>query len=333
MDKYSKAMKWQMDEQNRIRSPKHLNEQIIDREQFNICFLDTKNRIVKALGMNQEANAENISIKLLFDEIGETNATNVALYVPRRVTVAEQYHLQKISKKLGDFGLDMLDMIQEIDGELHSYKQEQFLKTNQELVCERDAAFEILKAYQVPQKNPTFKRKQKERFQQQLEELYPRISPDNLKKMVTMCQQLVQQQREHFVCFDVLETEIQPRIVFVGSRTTIQIDRFEVLHATPGTKGIVLAHNHPSGDFKPSEHDIACTKQLAELGKELGITIYDHLVIGQCGVYSLAEQKQELKLAKSACQCEPTHPSQDLYEFCQIEPHATIETKKQEQNR
>jgi len=51
-----------------------------------------------------------------------------------------------------------------------------------------------------------------------------------------------------------------------------------------GANGIILAHNHPSGDPVPSPSDIAVTKQLCEAGDILGIRVLDHIIIGD-GVY------------------------------------------------
>ncbi len=48
--------------------------------------------------------------------------------------------------------------------------------------------------------------------------------------------------------------------------------------------GVVLVHNHPSGNPEPSAVDIALTKRLAEAGAILGIDVLDHIVIGD-GVY------------------------------------------------
>lgn len=42
--------------------------------------------------------------------------------------------------------------------------------------------------------------------------------------------------------------------------------------------GFVLGHNHPSGDPTPSSEDISFTRDLARLGKELGIPLLDHIV-------------------------------------------------------
>ena len=50
--------------------------------------------------------------------------------------------------------------------------------------------------------------------------------------------------------------------------------------------GIVLVHNHPSGDPAPSDEDIRLTKRVVEGGKILGINVLDHIVIAESGSYS-----------------------------------------------
>jgi DNA repair protein RadC len=45
-----------------------------------------------------------------------------------------------------------------------------------------------------------------------------------------------------------------------------------------GSAGIVLAHNHPSGDARPSPSDCRCTRRLATAAEALDCTILDHLV-------------------------------------------------------
>ncbi|MBN9086480.1 MAG: hypothetical protein J0J01_06190 [Reyranella sp.] len=44
-----------------------------------------------------------------------------------------------------------------------------------------------------------------------------------------------------------------------------------------------LAHNHPSGDPKPSRDDIEMTREVKKAAEALGISIHDHLVIGRKG--------------------------------------------------
>jgi len=54
--------------------------------------------------------------------------------------------------------------------------------------------------------------------------------------------------------------------------------------------GIILIHNHPSGNLKPSQLDISLTKKLSEAGRMLDIQILDHLIIGDTGYYSFGDE-------------------------------------------
>lgn len=52
---------------------------------------------------------------------------------------------------------------------------------------------------------------------------------------------------------------------------------------------IILAHNHPSQDLRPSDADIKLTKRLAECGKLLDIIVWDHIIISESSYYSFAD--------------------------------------------
>jgi DNA repair protein RadC len=54
-----------------------------------------------------------------------------------------------------------------------------------------------------------------------------------------------------------------------------------------GSSAIILVHNHPSGDPAPSRADIALTRDIADAGKKLGITVHDHIIIGASGHSSM----------------------------------------------
>lgn len=54
--------------------------------------------------------------------------------------------------------------------------------------------------------------------------------------------------------------------------------------------GIIIAHNHPSGNLKPSAEDLKITKQIAEGSKLLNIQLLDHLIITQSSYLSLADE-------------------------------------------
>ncbi len=50
--------------------------------------------------------------------------------------------------------------------------------------------------------------------------------------------------------------------------------------------GIVLGHNHPSGDPSPSGDDLALTERLVQAGKVMGISVLDHIIVGHDGRYA-----------------------------------------------
>ena len=52
--------------------------------------------------------------------------------------------------------------------------------------------------------------------------------------------------------------------------------------------GIILIHNHPSGDTEPSREDIEITKRLKEVGTLIGIKLIDHVIIGN-NYHSMSE--------------------------------------------
>jgi DNA repair protein RadC len=54
--------------------------------------------------------------------------------------------------------------------------------------------------------------------------------------------------------------------------------------------GVILLHNHPSGNSNPSEEDLRITKQLVEAGRLLGIKVYDHLILAGDSYVSFADQ-------------------------------------------
>ncbi|MBM3404423.1 MAG: JAB domain-containing protein [Bacteroidetes bacterium] len=54
--------------------------------------------------------------------------------------------------------------------------------------------------------------------------------------------------------------------------------------------GIILCHNHPSGNIKPSEADIKLTRQLQEAGKLMEMVVLDHIIIGEDRYFSFADE-------------------------------------------
>lgn len=57
-----------------------------------------------------------------------------------------------------------------------------------------------------------------------------------------------------------------------------------------GASGMILAHNHPSGDPTPSNSDFAITRDISEAARLFDIRLLDHLVVGRLGCYSFRAQ-------------------------------------------
>ncbi len=80
--------------------------------------------------------------------------------------------------------------------------------------------------------------------------------------------------------------------VSVGSLNSSIVHPREVFSEAvkAGCSGILLVHNHPSGDPEPSREDIDTTQRLINAGNILGIKVLDHVVIGDGRYISFKEQ-------------------------------------------
>lgn len=54
--------------------------------------------------------------------------------------------------------------------------------------------------------------------------------------------------------------------------------------------GMILAHNHPSGELSPSDADISLTRKLKSGGDILQINVHDHLIVSRYGFYSFLDE-------------------------------------------
>ncbi len=54
--------------------------------------------------------------------------------------------------------------------------------------------------------------------------------------------------------------------------------------------GLILVHNHPSGNLTPSTADLELTRSLVKASRSLNLTVHDHLIISRQGCFSLAER-------------------------------------------
>ena len=100
--------------------------------------------------------------------------------------------------------------------------------------------------------------------------------------------------REQFLvaCLDAKHAIIGVNVVSIGSLTLSIVHPREVFKPAIllNSAAIICAHNHPSGHPEPSAEDCVLTSRLRQAGDLIGITILDHLILGDDRTYSFADQ-------------------------------------------
>ena len=99
--------------------------------------------------------------------------------------------------------------------------------------------------------------------------------------------------REHLWRIDLNARSfvIHHEVVSIGSLSASIVHPREVFRAAivAAAAGVIVAHNHPSGDVTPSPEDKEATRRLVKAGELLGIPVVDHLIIGDGRYFSFKE--------------------------------------------
>ena len=103
--------------------------------------------------------------------------------------------------------------------------------------------------------------------------------------------------KEVFVAFYLNSQNkiISREIISIGVLDSILIHPREVFKTAivRNAKSIIVAHNHPSGSLVPSDEDVKVTKHLRKAGDIIGISLLDHLIVGQDGFYSFNNENND----------------------------------------
>ena len=99
--------------------------------------------------------------------------------------------------------------------------------------------------------------------------------------------------KEHFIelCLDTKNQVLREDTISIGSLNANVVHPREVFRTAlmESASSIIVSHNHPSGDPTPSREDIEITKKLVETGKIMGISVLDHVIIGDGKHFSMKE--------------------------------------------
>ncbi|MFO0937491.1 MAG: JAB domain-containing protein [Gemmataceae bacterium] len=121
------------------------------------------------------------------------------------------------------------------------------------------------------------------------------------------------------VCFDYLRNiwdrdtfELREEIVLICLDSSLGVNGWIRLYAggfgectldpkllfgivlTTASSGFILAHNHPSGNLRPSDGDRAVTRRMSTAAKILGIRFVDHIIASSNGYYSFRDAESKL---------------------------------------
>ena len=79
-----------------------------------------------------------------------------------------------------------------------------------------------------------------------------------------------------------------------GGFTQTTIDNKQILRNAflLGAQGIIISHNHPTGDPTPSHSDISSTRALKSACQSIDIQLLDHIIIGNSSYYSFQEERK-----------------------------------------
>lgn len=119
----------------------------------------------------------------------------------------------------------------------------------------------------------------------------PRInSPQNVYNLV---EHLKDSDREQFltICLNTKNEVLSIETTAIGTLTANLVHPREVFKTAvlQNAAGIIIVHNHPSGDTVPSEDDVKITKRLCECSKIMDIQLLDHVIVGNGSFKSLKE--------------------------------------------
>ena len=105
---------------------------------------------------------------------------------------------------------------------------------------------------------------------------------------------LAEEQREvvYIICLDRKNQVKATKEISSGSATRAVVDTKMLAKFVlqKNCDRIILAHNHPIGDAKPSDHDIVFTKQVIEQLSPLEIEVLDHIIISKIDSFSFAHE-------------------------------------------
>ncbi|MCX6762024.1 MAG: DNA repair protein RadC [Candidatus Moranbacteria bacterium] len=132
-------------------------------------------------------------------------------------------------------------------------------------------------------------------------------SLDNLilsaQDAINLVLDLKDKKQEHLICLylNARNALIKKETISIGTLDKSIIHPREIF--APGLEmhaaGVILIHNHPSGDPKPSEQDKQVAKRIIEAGQLMGVNVIDFLIVAKNGVHSILGDLKNVELTNT----------------------------------
>lgn len=120
------------------------------------------------------------------------------------------------------------------------------------------------------------------------------LLPDNRAVIRYLHATMAHEPAEHvrMLYLDAKNRLLLDEVATRGTVTRTDISPREIVRRAldVGATGMIMAHNHPSGDPQPSRHDLAATRAVAEAARLFEMGLHDHIIISRTGYRSLREE-------------------------------------------
>lgn len=119
-------------------------------------------------------------------------------------------------------------------------------------------------------------------------------APKDIYNFVRFEMENLEQEQLHVITLNTKNRILSAPMIYKGSVHTTVVRLAEVFRPAilDNASGLVIVHNHPSGDCSPSPEDAALTREIVKAGQLLDVDVFDHVIIGRGnpGFISLKER-------------------------------------------
>lgn len=117
-------------------------------------------------------------------------------------------------------------------------------------------------------------------------------SPADVHRLFGRRLESLEQEQVHTLSLNARHGVIRSHLIYQGTMKAVPIRLAEIFRPSivDNAAGLIMVHNHPSGDPEPSREDVRLTQSAVEAGRLLDVELVDHVVIALRGFVSLRER-------------------------------------------